>query len=275
MIYEAYAPFYDGSGQIRFAVLMDHYIGELLEQHPVSGRRALDLACGTGTLALLLADRGWDVLGIDASETMLAIARIKATSMDTPGRVTFASGDMRSVMTSDQRPATSDQGRINGDALSPSVLSPQSFDLVTCTYDSLNYLLSEADLAACFAGAAWALAPGGLFVGDMNTPYFLEHVWEPCLVEETDGFVQVAQSSFDPVTGRSAMLLTGFDGDDEDGYERFEELHVERAYPPEQVAALLESAGLAVEAAYDCFTHHPHHERSHRIAWVARKRVSS
>lgn len=248
--YDDYAPFYDGSGQIGFAVLVGQYLGELLERHPVPGRRALDLACGTGTLALLLAESGWRVLGVDQSEQMLARARAKAAASRAARRLAFAQGDMRAL---------------------PAAVRPAHFDLATCTYDSLNYLLAPEELAACFAGVARALRPGGLLVADMNTRHFLEHDWPSCEVLERPGFVQVAQSRFDPATDCSTMRLTGFAGDDERGYRRFDEVHVERAYPPAAVAELLAAAGLAVEAAYDCFTLQPIYERSQRIAWVARK----
>lgn len=248
-IYDTYAPFYDGSGQIRFAVLMGQYLGELLERHPAPGYRALDLACGTGTLALLLADRGWDVVGLDASARMLDAARAKAANLETSGRVAFVQGDMREP---------------------DGPVASGSFDLVTCTYDSLNYLLTEGDLGACFAGVARTLRPGGLFVADMNTRHFLEHDWGDCTVEEYDGFVQVAQSVFDPATACSTMVLTGFVGDEEQGYVRFDETHIERAYPDATVYALLEASGLHVEAVYDCFTFQPAYAQSQRIAWVAR-----
>ena len=68
------------------------------------------------------------------------------------------------------------------------------------------------------------------------------------------------------------MRLIGFAGNDDGGYERFEEVHIERAYPPETVAALITGAGLMIEAVYDCFTTQPISERTQRIAWVARKR---
>ncbi len=248
-IYDQYAPFYDGGSQLRFTLLMGQYLGEILDRHPAPGRRALDLACGTGTLALLLADEGWDVVGLDASEAMLGQARAKAAALDTPGRASFLAGDMRA----------------------PPGLRPGSFDLVTCVYDSLNYLLTEADLAACFAAAARALRPGGLFVADMNTRHFLQHDWGSCAVEEQRNFVQLAQSTFDPETGCSVMVLTGFVGDDKRGYTRFDETHVERAYPEEQVGTLLEASGLRVEATYDCFTFQPVYTQSQRIAWVARR----
>lgn len=258
-VYQSYAPFYDGSGQLRFAILFAQYLSDVLTRHPVAGRRALDLACGTGTLAVMLADAGWEVTGVDASANMLALAREKAGMLDSPGSARFVQGDMRSFM-------------INGEQNPSSfILHPSSFDLVTCSYDSLNYLLSEDDLGACFVNVARALASNGLFVADMNTRHFLEHDWEPVIVSEREGLIQVEQSYFDPATASSTLVLTGFAGDDTHGYTRFDEVHVERAYPPEVVATLLEHAGLQVEAAYDCFTLQPFYQHSQRIAWVARK----
>ena len=276
-IYQDYAPFYDGSGQIRFAVLMGQYLREVLERHPVAGRRALDLACGTGTLAIILADDTWQVLGLDNSAPMLAIARERAA--DAGYDIGFVEGDMRKLKIENEElkndyHTVSSSSRYTGDHSQFSILNSQ-FDLVTCTYDSLNYLLAEADLARCFAGAAAALRPGGVFFADMNTRHFLEYDWGVCDVLERPGFVQVAQSHFDPASACSTMALTGFAGDDERGYQRFDETHIERAYAPEVVAGLLEAAGLRVEASYDCFTFQPAHDRSQRIAWVARKPVLS
>lgn len=252
-IFHEYAPFYDGSGQIRFAVLIGQYLREVLEHHPVAGQRALDLACGTGTLALILADVGWEVVGLDGSEAMLALARAKAADSELAVRLAFVRGDLR-----DPLAAGGPLGRA-------------AFDLVTCTYDSLNYLLDERDLAGCFAGAAASLRPGGLLFADMNTRDFLEFGWGVYEVIERPGFIQVSQSYFDSATVCSTMVLSGFVGDDERGYRRFDETHIERAYEPEVVAGQLAAAGLRVEAAYDCFTFQPAHARSQRIAWVARK----
>ena len=270
MIYHDYAPFYDGSGQLRFAILMSQYLNELLGRHAVVGRRALDLACGTGTLALLLADAGWDVIGLDSSAAMLAQARAKAAAMAMPVRVEFIHADLRALPTNDRRPMTKDRGS-PGDTLSSCVIRPSSFDLVTCVYDSLNYLLDERDLAACFGGVARVLAPGGLLVVDMNTRYFLEYDWGACEVIEQAGLVQVMQSYFEPAAACSTMVLTGFAGDDERGYTRFDETHIERAYAPEVIEQLVRAAGLEVEAVYDCFTFQPVADRTQRIAWVARK----
>lgn len=278
-IYEEYAAYYDGSGQIRFAILMAQYLNEVLERHAAPGRRALDVACGTGTLAIMLADRGWDVVGLDASESMLALARAKAANLVTGGKLSFVQGDMRELLAGDERRTHEEQSaaaaRLSADEHPSAALRPSSFDLVTCIYDSLNYLLTEDELAACFGGVAKLLAPGGLFFCDMNTRHFLEHDWGTAEVLERPGFVQVSQSHFDAAAGRSTMVLTGFVGSDEQGYTRFDEVHVEQAYDPPVVIRLLEQAGLTVESAYDCFTFLEPGEQSQRIAWVARREQDS
>ncbi len=250
MIYDRYAALYDASGQVRFALLVAVYLRELLAHHPVDGRRMLDLACGTGTLALSLAGEGWHALGLDSSPAMIAQARAKAAGATLAGSASFRLGDMRRAA---------------------DVVGAASFDLVTCTYDSLNYMTSADDLLACFGSAAQALAPGGLFIGDMNTRHFLEFDWGECAVREQEGFVQVEQSHFDPATATSTMVLTGFVGDDDEGYERFDETHVERAYPAAQVEDLLARAGLTVEARYDSFTTSSPGPRAQRIFWAARR----
>jgi SAM-dependent methyltransferase len=250
-IYQQYAPFYDGSGQIRFAVLVEQYLRELLQQHHIVGNTALDLACGTGTLALMLADAGWQVVGVDQSAAMLALARHKAETLTTSGQAEFIQGDLR--------------------LLASLALPVPHVALATCFYDSLNYLLTEADLLQCFVGVQQILQPGGLFIADLNTRHFLEHEWGTCEVEERPGFVQIMQSHFDPATAQSLLLLTGFVGDDQQGYQRFDEIHVERGYPLEIITALLTQAGLHVEATYDCFTFQPVMPQTQRIAFVARR----
>lgn len=250
MIYGDYAAVYDMSGQIRFSLLMMHYLKDLLQRHAVSARRVLDLACGTGTLALLLADEGWEVVGLDASAAMLARAQAKHATSGQSSGLSFVQGDMRSLLP---------------------LLSPAQFDLVLCTYDSLNYLLTEADMAACMHSVAAVLAPGGLFIADMNTRHFLEHDWAACEIYEQPGYVQINQSSFDPQQATSTLKLTGFVGNNDQGYTRFDEIHIERAYPPKVVAALFKKAALRVEAIYDCFTFAPPCATTQRLAWVVRK----
>ena len=77
-IYREYARVYDGSGQLGFSLKLIPYLNNILERHPVGGRTMLELACGTGTVALAFAEAGWRVYAIDGSAEMLKEARAKA-----------------------------------------------------------------------------------------------------------------------------------------------------------------------------------------------------
>lgn len=247
MQYHEYAAIYDRSGQLRFSVLMDLYLQDVLRAHPVVGRAMLDLACGTGTLALLMAERGWQVLGLDRSAAMLEQARRKAAADGEAVTARFAEGDMRDF----------------------TLASP--VDLVTCCYDTLNYLTDPADLQRCFQSVAQAVAPAGLFCFDLATDFFLQNYWQGVEVDQFDGVTQIMQSHYDASSGCSTLVLTGFVPAGRGRYRRFREVHVERAYSQAEVDALLQAAGFVVEAVYDCFTLQQPHARSLRELYVARQ----
>jgi SAM-dependent methyltransferase len=112
----------------------------LAEECGLRGRRALDVACGTGASAMPLLERGFAVTGVDRSAGMLAEARHRLGDA-----AVLAEADMRSLP------------RLG------------AFELVTCLDDSLNHLLSFPDLAAALEGMAANLACGGVLVFDVNT----------------------------------------------------------------------------------------------------------
>ncbi|WP_029214706.1 class I SAM-dependent DNA methyltransferase [Kallotenue papyrolyticum] len=243
--YSTYAAYYDRSGQIRFAVMMDLYLQELLAVHAPPGRRLLDLGCGTGSLALLMAERGWQALGLDRSSAMLREARRKAArAPHLPVR--FIEGDLRDF-------------RID-----------TRVDLITCCYDTLNYLLDEHELEGCFSAVARVLRPRGLFCFDLATDYFLRVYWNDVSVQHFDNVTLIMESHYDERNGLSTLLLTGIERDAHGAEQRFREVHVERAYPDARVRELLEAQGLRVEGVYDCFTMQPPREQSLRLMYVAR-----
>jgi SAM-dependent methyltransferase len=138
--YEALAPAYD-------ALTADYAHGPWIErivalarEHGLRGRRAVDLACGTGRSSAPLLDLGFTLTAADASPAM---ARRAADRLGPGADVHVA--DLR---------------------LLPD-LGP--FDLATCLCDSVNYLTEEDDLAAAFEGISRILAPGGLLAFDVNT----------------------------------------------------------------------------------------------------------
>jgi len=244
-IYDKYAEVYDASGQIRFSLRMIPYLDQLLERHGLHVESALDLACGTGTLAIALAAKGWTVYGVDASAAMLEQARAKMREVGVS--VEFIQQDMRSFKL------------------------PAQVDLVTCFYDSMNYLLDLDDVQEALGCVASGLKPVGAFIFDMNTIYHLESRWD-----NDSGFLQDAawalgyKCGYDSAKKRAMLTFTGFIKRGE-LYERFEEAHTEQGYEPRQIDVALENSGLEVVGKYDCFTVNAPPEDSRRIAWVARK----
>jgi SAM-dependent methyltransferase len=122
---------------------------------------ACDLACGTGTTALLLAGRGIKMFAVDLSPVMCRLAWQKARRIGLPLRVLRA--DMRAFRL------------------------PEPVDLVLCEFDALNHVPSKADLALVASAVAEALRPGGHFYFDVNNRLALETIWPGAWwIEEPD-----------------------------------------------------------------------------------------
>ncbi len=121
-----------------------------------TGGPFLDLACGTGRVALAVAGGGYDAVGVDASEAMLDIARKKASA-----RVELHTGDLRSF----------DLGR--------------RFPLVAVTLNSFMHLVEVDDQLDCLERIAEHLAPGGRAVISTINPYSVSlHDIEAKLIHE-------------------------------------------------------------------------------------------
>ena len=253
-IYSEYARVYDQSGQYSFSLKMLSYIQAILDRHPVDGPKVLlDVACGTGTFAMEMADRGWQVVGLDASEAMLEQARLKAAARQL------------------------DAAWLRADLREFTIREPVG--LVTCLYDSMNYMLTADDLLNAFRRAYAALRPGGLFAFDMNTSWAFESVWnDATYFTDSDDLSVVMQSQFDPQRRRAYVTVTCFErnGTDTDGnslnsYRKLQERHVEQAFPTEQVATHLVDAGFRFEAQYECFAYTAPGPTTARIMYIARK----
>lgn len=246
-IYKDYAEVYDQSGQLAFSLRMLPYLQQLLERHPVQGRVMLELACGTGTVAIAMARAGWRVYGVDGSAEMLAQARAKVGEGEEAP--IWSQQDMRYF------------------------LLPERLSLVTCLYDSLNYMLTSEDLLAVFRRVFRALLPGGLFLFDMNTAWALAELWDDeTFVVDREDLTVILQCKYDPQRQRETVMVTCFQRVNE-LYRKIVECHTEQAYPDEQIATLLADAGFQLEARYDCFSFENPTPSTSRIMWVARRPV--
>jgi ubiquinone/menaquinone biosynthesis C-methylase UbiE len=224
--YEGFAFFYTIGTYTQYSQKMAELLPQILKKYQARPETILDLACGEGTFAILMSKEGYKVTGVDQSEQMLQIARERAE--EEQKQIEFVNMDMRSLTFDKQ------------------------FDLVTCWFDSLNYLLELPDLEQTFQGVSKALKDGGLFIFDMNTIYGLAVNWQrqPVYIEQdtADIFV-VHQPSYDFERNLATMRITGFMRD-QDGWFRMDEKHIERGYTLEDIQDTLRKANLDV---LDCW----------------------
>lgn len=231
MIYASYAPIYDAIGQGAFA---EELLARILAALPAPPRRALDLACGTGAAALALAAQGVEVIGVDRAPEMLAIARVMARDRGLP--VAFVQADLRHLLSAFSLHAALRE-------------APSAFDLITCLYDSLNYLTGDDDLALALAGAASLLRPDGRLVFDLNTAHEFAS-WDEGdqVVHDADGILVYNRLSYEPEARLAHARIVWFVRGPEGRWWRGAEQHTERAWSEPEVLAALADAGLRLVA---------------------------
>lgn len=193
----------------------------------------LDLACGTGRMTRELAARGYDMIGIDGSSEMLSEA------YDRPhDGILYLLQDLRSF-------------ELYG-----------TVGAITCCLDSVNYLLTEEDLHACFSLVHNYLDPDGLFFFDVNTPYKFRTVYgqNAYLLEDElpGGDASRAvycgwQNDFSPETGICDFDLSIFEEQPNGSYLRSDEHQRERCYDLETLLSALRDAGLEPLGVYADF----------------------
>jgi ubiquinone/menaquinone biosynthesis C-methylase UbiE len=218
-IYQRFAYFYTKGPYPQYSEGMAKLLPAALERFDAQPQTVLDLACGEGTFAVAMAKRGLQVTGIDLSPQMLQFARERATKEKV--NVKFVLQDMRSLS------------------------FEESFDLATCWFDSLNYLLELDDLEETFAGVYRALKKAGLFIFDMNTIYGLAYGWQrlPCYVQQdTPCLFEVHRPSYDLQKNIATMKITGFVKEG-NRWTRMDEEHKERGYTLGEIRQCLQKAG--------------------------------
>jgi SAM-dependent methyltransferase len=198
---------------------------------------------------------------------MLEIARGKAR--DAGYDLAFIHDDMRELPTNDERRTTNDQ-QSQASSLSSFVLRPASFALVTCFYDSLNYLIDDGDLDDIFAGVAASLRPGGHVLFDINTE--VEYMtWDERDVVVYDGHDCLVYNklNYEPESCLAEGRIVWFVRETELWW-RGEETHVQRAWSDDEVCGALARAGLTLVGLYDVAGNTACADTG-RVLYVARK----
>ena len=247
MSYEYLADCYD-----RFTMDVDYpHWADYLEKHFAKSklpiRTVLDLACGTGSLTCLLAERGYDMSGVDLSPEMLAVAMEKGRELAVEAPL-FLCQSM-------------DKLDLYG-----------TIDACVCCLDSVNYVTSPKKLQKAFERVHLFLMPGGLFLFDINTPEKLLGLDGQVFLDETEDTYCVWRAEYSKRRRVCSYFMDLFRLDEETGlWERGEELHEEYAYTPEELVQYLTEAGFRDIRQYGNLKMRAPKQGEDRIFFVARK----
>ena len=182
-------------------------------------RTLLDLCCGTGQMARHFLENGYSVTGIDLSQDMLTWARENNTPFLTAGKATF----------------------VQGDAANFSLEQPVG--LVVSLFDALNHLPGLNALQSCFDCVKASLLPGGMFIFDLNTALGLRRQWTGISADDLPDLFILNRSIWIEETQRAYVRITGFVGQENGSFERFEETVFNCAYDLEVVRQALLDCG--------------------------------
>lgn len=213
--YSSLAAWYDElTRDVPYPAFADYYEGLFRARGGETGL-ILDLCCGTGSLACLMAARGYDVIAADASADMLMSAREKASALGVGKMPLF----------------------INQSAQELDLYG--TVDAAYSSLDSLSYV-PFSDLPEVFRRLRLFIRPGGLLVFDLRTPEFLRGMDGSVSVDECEGLFCVWRGRFE-----EGALYYGMDIFARAGkcWNRYVEEHVEYPHEPERVKELLENAG--------------------------------
>ena len=234
------------------------YLLELMAKHgktpekvsddPLSQERnlVLDLGCGTGTLTELMADAGFDMIGIDNSMDMLEIAMDKKAASGKD--ILYLMQDMREL----------------------ELYSTVGTVISVC--DSINYILEDEDLVTVFKLVNNYLYPKGLFIFDFNTLYKYETViGDTTIAENREDASFIWENYYHEDEHINEYDLTIFvkENTKEELFSRYYETHYQRGYTLAEVKSLLSIAGMEFVEAIDADTHDVVTDVSERIYIVA------
>ena len=242
--YDALAASYDGlTWDVPYEEILA-YLQALLKRHGASPKSVLDLACGTGSLALLLAKAGYRTLAADASEEMLAMAYDKAS--DLPHPPFFICQRMEALTL------------------------PEPVDWVVCCLDSLNYLTDPRDAAKALGRIYESLTDGGVLTFDINSEEKLRGLDGQIFLDENDESYCVWRAEFDEA---ERICYYGMDLFQREGklWRRSFEEHREYAYTVSQLTEFLRAAGFSQIECYGDRQFTPPKAGEQRIYFYAAK----
>lgn len=244
--YKALADSYDRlTNDVDYEAVVAFY-QRILDREGLRPHTAVDLACGTGSVAAILSRMGMQVTGVDLSEDMLTVACDKTSDLPNPPMFVCQSLQELSL--------------------------PRGVDLAVCALDSLDYITDPADCALAIRRIFRALNPGGIFIFDVNTPEKLRAMDGQVFLDEDDDVYCVWRGEFDQQTNICTYAMDLFQRHGNHWERSFEE-HREYAYSAEQLVGYLKEAGFTGIKVYGDRRLEQPNDSDQRIYLKARKGI--
>ena len=223
------------------------YLIELLKENGIEkGQCIAELGCGTGTVTRILDSNGYDCIGIDLSEDMLAIASEK--TYDNDQEIIYTHQDMRDF------------------AL------PYTVDAMVSIGDSMNYITTADDLKSVFECVYNGLEEGGVFIFDLKTIHFFRDILsDNTYAQNRDDSAFIWDNCYEEKTRNNIYNLAVFVLNEDGAFDRYEENHCQHGFTMEEVLSSAEAAGLTCTATYDAFSHDAPKDDSERLYFVFKR----
>ncbi|MGL5244807.1 MAG: class I SAM-dependent DNA methyltransferase [Sarcina sp.] len=220
-----------------------NYILDVCKEYNIENLNYLDLACGTGNVGVHIGKEFKENYFVDLSSDMLIEADRKLRESKVKGRIVCQ--DMCELSLN------------------------RKFNLITCVLDSTNYILDIDDLKKYFKGVYEHLKDEGLFIFDINSYYKISEVLgNNIFTYNSEDVFYVWENIFEDEIVEMDLNFFIKQGD---LYERFNEVHEERAYKEEVVENILEEIGFKIVGKYDNYTKNPLKDESERILYIIKK----
>lgn len=223
------------------------FTNTIIDKYNINPKKIIDIGCGTGNISIPLSKRGYEMIGIDISSEMLAIARHKMLSNNVS--ILLIEQDMRELELND------------------------TANLVISYCDSFNYLADIEEVKNAFTRIHKHLEIGGYFIFDLHSPYKMTDIYNGQIYAWNDEDVSVIWL---PDVNEMELTvehdLTFFMKNESGSYNKFQETHYQKTYKVDDIKELLEETDFEVMNVYGDFQLQPVTNTTERIFYVARKK---
>ena len=247
MSYDIFSSVYDILTENVEYERISNKICSLLHKNGVDRGLLLDLGCGTGTLSFLLEQRGFDIIGVDASEDMLVVANEKKYE------------DNSSALFLCQKAEELDL-----------------FGTIQCavsTLDTFNHIGNIEKIEKAISLVSLFMDMNGIFIFDMNTPYkHTKILGNNTFVYDMDEVYCVWQNSYDKASEKTDIDLDFFiKNEDDDCFERYSESFSEYVYDINEIINIIKKCGFTLLATTDDYSDEPVCDTTERITFICKK----